>query len=202
MIETFRKGIDLHQQTAAELFGVPLETVTKEQRYNSKTINFGVLYGMSAHGLSVATGMDQKQAADFIMRYFEVRPKLAQYIEDTKKFAHDNLYTATMFGRRRPCPEIRSTNFQIRQSAERVAVNGPIQGTAADIYKLAMIALDARLDDDCLLLLQIHDELIVEAPEAKAEAVAELMRDVMVNVYDLGVPLAVDTAIGKNWGEI
>jgi len=202
MIETFRKGIDLHQQTAAELFGVPLETVTKEQRYNSKTINFGVLYGMSAHGLSVATGMDQKQAADFIMRYFEVRPKLAQYIEDTKKFAHDNLYTATMFGRRRPCPEIRSTNFQIRQSAERVAVNVPIQGTAADIYKLAMIALDARLDDDCLLLLQIHDELIVEAPEAKAEAVAELMRDVMVNVYDLGVPLAVDTAIGKNWGEI
>lgn len=202
MIETFNKGIDLHQQTAAELFGVPLDEVTKEQRYNSKTINFGVLYGMSAHGLSVATGMDLKQAADFIIRYFEVRPKLAQYIEDTKKFAHDNLYTATMFGRRRPCPEIRSTNFQIRQAAERVAVNVPIQGTAADIYKLAMIALDGQLDDDCNLLLQIHDELIVEAPQEKAAAVAELMRDAMVNVYDLGVPLAVDTAIGKNWGEI
>ena len=202
MIETFTKGIDLHQQTAAELFGVPLEAVTKDQRYNSKTINFGVLYGMSAHGLSVATGMDPKQAGEFIKRYFEVRPKLAQYIEDTKKFAYDHLYTATMFGRRRPCPEIRSTNFQIRQGAERVAVNVPIQGTAADIYKLAMIALDARLDDDCILLLQIHDELIVEAPEAKAEAVAELMREVMVNVFDLGVPLAVDTAIGKNWGEI
>ena len=202
MIETFRRGIDLHQQTAAELFGVPLEDVTKEQRYNSKTINFGVLYGMSAHGLSIATGMEQAEAQGFIKRYFEVRPKLAAYIESTKKFAYDNLYTATAFGRRRPCPEIRSSNFQIRQGAERMAVNVPIQGTAADIYKLAMIALAARLDADCQLLLQIHDELIVEAPAAKGEAVAELMREVMVGVHDLGVPLAVDTAVGVNWGQI
>jgi DNA polymerase-1 len=200
MIETFKRGIDLHQQTAAELFTVPLESVTKDQRSAAKTINFGVLYGMSAHGLSVATGMDMKQAADFIERYFEVRPALKDYIENTKKFARDNRYTATLFGRRRPCPEILSNNFMIRSGAERMAVNVPIQGTAADIYKLAMIEVAAKLDADCLLLLQIHDELIVEAPEAKAEAVAELMRTTMEGVIDLGVPLAVDTAVGRHWG--
>jgi DNA polymerase-1 len=107
-----------------------------------------------------------------------------------------------LFGRRRPCPEIRSSNFQIRSSAERVAVNVPIQGTAADIYKLAMIEVDKRLDEDCQLLLQIHDELIVEAPEAKGAAVAELMRESMMGVIDLGLPLAVDTEVGTNWGEL
>jgi DNA polymerase I len=159
-----------------------------------------VLYGMSPHGLSVATGMDGKQAVAFIERYFEVRPKLKAYIEATKKFAYDEGYTATLFGRRRPCPEVRSSNFQIRTAAERVAVNVPIQGTAADIYKLAMIELAKRLDGDVKLLLQIHDELIVEAPEAKGDAVAELMREVMSGVIDIGVPLAVDTGVGKNWG--
>lgn len=202
MIETFRQGQDLHAVTAAELYNVSLDEVTKEMRYNVKAVNFGVLYGMSAHGLSVATGMDGKQAAEFIDRYFEVRPKLKEYIEVTKKFARENLYTETIFGRRRPCPEIRSNNFNIRQGAERVAVNVPIQGTAADIYKLAMIAVDARLDDDCALLLQIHDELIVEAPAEKAEAVAEMLRETMEGVIDLGVPLAVDTAVGRNWGEL
>jgi DNA polymerase-1 len=176
--------------------------VTKEQRYAAKTINFGVLYGMSAHGLSVATGMDGKDAAGFIERYFEVRPKLKEYIEATKQFGRDKGYTATLFDRRRPCPEIRSTNFQIRQAAERVAVNVPIQGTAADIYKLGMIELDRRLDEECNLLLQIHDELIVEAPSERGQEIAELMREVMSGVIDLGVPLAVDTAVGTNWGEL
>ncbi len=202
MIETFKAGIDLHRQTAAELYGVELDAVTKAQRYAAKTINFGVLYGMSAHGLSVATGMEGKEAAGFIERYFEVRPKLRQYIEDTKKFAYDNQYTATLFGRRRACPEIRSSNFMLRSGAERMAVNVPIQGTAADIYKLAMIEVAKRLDDDSDLLLQIHDELIVETPAANGQTVAELMREVMGSVIDLGVPLAVDTAIGINWGEL
>jgi len=202
MIETFKSGMDLHRATAAELYGVPLEDVTKEQRSAVKAINFGVLYGMSAHGLSVATGMEGKEAAGFIERYFEVRPKLREYIEATKKFAWDNQYTATLFGRRRPCPEIRSSNYQIRQGTERMAVNVPIQGTAADIYKLAMVELAARLDADCRLLLQIHDELIVEAPEGKGQEVAKLMQEVMGGVIDLGVPLAVDTGIGENWGEL
>ncbi|HEY2004341.1 MAG TPA: DNA polymerase I [Candidatus Saccharimonadia bacterium] len=202
MIETFRSGTDLHRATAAELYGVPLEDVTKEQRSAVKAINFGVLYGMSAHGLSVATGMEGKEAAAFIERYFEVRPRLREYIDATKKFAWDNQYTATLFGRRRPCPEIRSSNYQIRQATERMAVNVPIQGTAADIYKLAMVELAARLDEDCRLLLQIHDELIVEAPAHKGQEVAKLMQEVMGGVIDLGVPLAVDTGIGKNWGEL
>jgi len=156
MIETFKAGIDLHQQTAAELYGVKLDEVTKAQRYAAKTINFGVLYGMSAHGLSVATGMEGREAAGFIERYFEVRPKLREYIDETKKFAYDNQYTATLFGRRRACPEIRSTNFMLRSGAERMAVNVPIQGTAADIYKLAMIDVARKLDADCDLLLQIQ----------------------------------------------
>jgi DNA polymerase-1 len=202
MIETFKKGVDLHQQTAAELFNVSLDEVTKDQRSAAKTINFGVLYGMSAHGLSVATGMDQKEAAEFIKRYFEVRPKLAKYIEDTKKFAYDNEYTATLFGRRRACPEIRSGNFQIRSAAERMAVNVPIQGTAADIYKLAMIAVHAKLDDDSKLLLQIHDELIVETDQSKGDEVAKLLKETMESVYDLGLPLAVDVATGRNWGDL
>jgi DNA polymerase-1 len=202
MMETFRAGIDLHQKTAAELYGVPLEQVSKEQRYAAKTINFGVLYGMSAHGLSVATGMDVREAGAFINRYFEVRPKLREYIEKVKEFAHANQYVETYFGRRRACPEVNSTNFMVRSGAERMAVNVPIQGTAADIYKLAMIEAARRLPTDCPLLLQIHDELIVEAPEDRADEVAALLREVMEGVVDLGLPLAVDTATGENWGEL
>jgi DNA polymerase-1 len=202
MMQTFRDGIDLHQETAALLYGVPIEDVTKDMRSAAKTINFGVLYGMSAHGLSVATGMDGKEAALFIERYFEVRPHLKQYIDDVKAFAYEHEYTETLFGRRRPCPEIRSGNYLIRSGAERMAVNVPIQGTAADIYKLAMLQVKRRLDDDCALLLQIHDELIVEAPAAKAEAVAAMMVEAMSSVIDIGVPLAVDTEIGDNWGEL
>jgi len=202
MIQTFREGADLHEQTAAELFGVPIAEVSKEQRSAAKTINFGVLYGMSAHGLSVATGMDGKQAAAFIERYFEVRPKLRDYIEATKKFAWDNQYTATLFGRRRPCPEIRTNNFQIKQAAERVAVNVPIQGTAADIYKLAMIELVKKLDKESQLLLQIHDELIVETTASQGAAVADLMKSVMSGVIDIGVPLVVDTAVAEDWGQL
>jgi DNA polymerase-1 len=202
MIQTFKDGIDLHAQTAAELFEVELADVTKEQRYNSKTINFGVLYGMSAHGLAIATGMDREQAQHFIDRYFEVRPKLKSYIERTKKFAYDNQYTETVFGRRRPCPEIRSSNFQFRQAAERMAVNVPIQGTAADIYKLSMIRLAEKLLPQDQLLLQIHDELIVETDEARGEEMAQLMREVMSSAFEIGVPLAVDTAVGTNWGQL
>lgn len=202
MIKTFKQGIDLHQQTAAELYGVPLAEVTKEQRYSAKTINFGVLYGMSPHGLSVATGMTREDAATFIDRYFEIRKPLKQYIEGIKEFARKHEYTETLLGRRRPCSEINSNNFQIRNSAERVAVNVPLQGTAADIMKLAMIALVPELPHGAKLLLQIHDELIVEADEKQSDAVCKIMKDTMEGVYDLGVPIAVDTAAGRSWGEL
>jgi DNA polymerase-1 len=202
MIKTFRAGADLHAATAAELYGVSLAEVTKEQRNAAKTINFGVLYGMSAHGLSVATDMDGREASEFINRYFGVRPRLREYVDGVKEFARANQYVETFFGRRRACPEINSTNFMVRSGAERMAVNVPIQGTAADVMKLAMIQVARRLPADCRLLLQIHDELIVEAPEARADDTAALMREVMSGVVDLGVPLAVDTAVGRNWGEL
>jgi DNA polymerase-1 len=202
MIETFRQGVDLHVRTAAEIFEMPIEEVTKDQRSAAKTINFGVLYGMSAHGLSVATGFAQEQAQDFIDRYFMVRPKLRDYIEGLKAFARDHEYIETIFGRRYPCPEIKSNNYLIRSATERVVVNIPLQGAAADIYKLAMNELAKRLDNDSRLLLQIHDELIVETSSEKGEVVAKLLDDTMSSVIDLGVPLAVDTAVGKNWGEL
>ncbi|HEX3082085.1 MAG TPA: DNA polymerase I [Candidatus Saccharimonadia bacterium] len=206
MIETFKKGMDLHATTAAELYNVPLDQVTKDQRAAVKAVNFGVLYGMSAHGLSVATGMDMKESQGFIDRYFQVRPKLKEWIEATKKMAYEELYTATIFDRRRPCPAIQTNNYIVRQQEERVAVNVPIQGSAADIYKLAMIAVSEKLATGewgkSQLLLQIHDELIVECPEDRADDVAAMLKEVMEGVIDLGVPLSVDTAVGKNWGEL
>ncbi len=206
MIETFRSGADLHVETAAELFGVEASEVTRAQRAAAKTINFGVLYGMSAHGLSVATGMGVREAQGFIDRYFEIRPRLRGYLDALKQQAYNEGYVATWFNRRRLVPEVRSANYMHRQAAERVALNIPIQGTAADIYKLAMIAVTQRLDSgafgEAKLLLQIHDELIVEAPEEQAEAVAVMMRQVMEGVIDIGVPLMVETAVGRNWGEL
>jgi DNA polymerase-1 len=203
MIETFQSGIDLHQETAAEMFGVELDKVTKEQRYAAKTINFGVLYGMSPHGLSVAMGIGREEATAFIERYFEVRKTLKNYIENIKNNARTNEYTETMMGRRWPCAEINSNNFQIRNATERVAVNIPIQGTAAEIMKLAMVAVAQKIKGSSTqMLLQIHDQLILEADEKEASAVAKMLKDIMENVYDLGVPIVADTAIGKNWGEL
>jgi DNA polymerase-1 len=202
MLGTFAKGIDLHLQTASELFDLPLDKVTKEQRYAAKTINFGVLYGMSAHGLTVATGMSREDSLSFIKRYYELRPGLATYIDSIKQEAREKEYVETLLGRKRPCGEINSNNHIVAAAAERMAVNVPLQGTAADIMKLAMIQLAPKLDDKSQLLLQIHDELIVETDAKQGEKVAELMRETMESVYDLGVPLVVDTAIGTNWGQL
>jgi DNA polymerase I len=161
-----------------------------------------VLYGMSAHGLAVATGMSREEAAGFIKRYYELRPALAEYIEEIKKQAREKEYTETLFGRRRPCPEINSNNHMMAQAAERYAVNVPIQGTAADIMKLAMVKLAPELGAATKMLLQIHDELIVETDEDQSEAVAKQMKAAMEQVYELGVPIAVDTSSGKTWGDL
>ena len=202
MIKAFRSGLDVHQQTAAELYGVKLEDVTKEQRYNAKTINFGVLYGMSPHGLCVATGMSREEAVAFIDRYFSVRKTLKQWIDAQITQAHEREYAETVFGRRRPLPEINSNNFQIRSGAERMAINMPIQGTQADLIKMAMIQLAPQLPKDADLLLQIHDELIVESNEKDAPVVAAMMKKTMEGIYDLGVPIVVDTTIGHSWGDL
>ncbi|MBA3679397.1 DNA polymerase I, partial [Candidatus Saccharibacteria bacterium] len=165
MIKSFQEGADIHVATSAEMFGIKPSEVTAEQRYAAKAINFGVLYGMNTHGLSVATGFDYAQSKDFIDRYFTLRRGVADYIASIKKMAHDKGYTETIFGRRRPCPDVLSSNFLVRSAAERAAVNMPLQGTAADMMKLAMVRIHKVLPDGAKLILQIHDELIVECTE-------------------------------------
>jgi DNA polymerase-1 len=203
MIETFNSGADIHTRTAAEVYGVALDDVTKDMRSNAKTINFGVLYGMSPHGLAVATGMTFGDAKEFIDRYFASRQPLVDYIAKLKKQAHDVGYVETLFGRRRPTPDVKSSNFIVRQAAERQAVNMPIQGTEADLMKMAMIAVDKKLPNDCVQLLQIHDSILVECPETRAEEVETLLKDIMENIYPkLGISLSVDVHAGNNWGEL
>jgi DNA polymerase-1 len=203
MIETFNSGADIHTRTAAEVYGISLDDVTKDMRSNAKTINFGVLYGMSPHGLAIATGMTFGDAKEFIDRYFASRQPLVDYIAKLKHQAKEQGYVETLFGRRRPTPDVHSSNFIVRQAAERQAVNMPIQGTEADLMKMAMITVDKHLPNDCVQLLQIHDSILVECPETRAEEVETLLKDIMENIYPkLGIALSVDVHTGKNWGEL
>ncbi len=203
MIETFNSGADIHTRTAAEVYGISLDDVTKDMRSNAKTINFGVLYGMSPHGLAIATGMTFGDAKEFIDRYFASRQPLVDYIAKLKHQAKERGYVETLFGRRRPTPDVHSSNFIVRQAAERQAVNMPIQGTEADLMKMAMITVDKRLPNDCVQLLQIHDSILVECPETRAEEVETLLKDTMENIHpSLGITLSVDVHTGKNWGEL
>jgi DNA polymerase-1 len=202
MIKAFKSGADIHTATAAEMFGVKQSEVTKDQRYGAKTINFGVLYGMNPHGLSVATGFDYDKAREFIDRYFSLRKGVADYIASVKKFAHDNNYTETIFGRRRPCPDVRSSNFIIRAAAERAAVNMPLQGTAADMMKIAMINIHKKLPKDADLILQIHDELIVECSQEDAKKVGKIVKDEMEKVHKFDVPIEVEVHHGTSWGSL
>jgi DNA polymerase-1 len=202
MIDAFKSGADIHTLTAAEMFSIKPDQVTKDQRYAAKTINFGVLYGMNPHGLSVATGFDYDKAREFIDRYFSLRKGVSEYIAKIKKMAHDDGYTETIFGRRRPCPDVRSSNFAIRAAAERAAVNMPLQGTAADMMKLAMISIHKKLPKGANLLLQIHDELIVECDKTSASAVEKIMKHEMENVHKFKVPIEVEVRQGASWGEL
>jgi len=202
MIKAFKSGADIHTATAAEMFGVKQSEVTKDQRYGAKTINFGVLYGMNPHGLSVATGFDYDKAREFIDRYFSLRKGVADYIASVKKFAHDNNYTETIFGRRRPCPDVRSNNFIIRAAAERAAVNMPLQGTAADMMKIAMINIHKKLPKNANLILQIHDELIVECDSEDAKKVEKIVKTEMENVHKFDVPIEVEVRHGTGWGDL
>jgi DNA polymerase-1 len=205
LIEMFNRGADIHTATAAQVYGRELEDVTKQMRRAAKVINFGILYGMSPHGLSIATGMTREQAVDFISRYKELRRPLFDYMDRVLEKARIDNYVETLFGRRRPMPDIQSANFIVRQGAERAAINMPIQGTEADLMKLAMIKcaeLLADQHDDCQTLLQIHDSILVECPAPVAEQVAELLKTAMETVYKLPVRLDVDVTIGDNWGEL
>jgi len=205
MIDAFKHGADIHQATAADIFGVPVDQVTKDQRSAAKEVNFGVLYGMGAWGLASRKKISREKAQDFIERYFASRPKVAKFLEATKAQARKRGYVETLFGRRRNLPEINSSNGQIRSQAERIAVNLPVQGTAADLLKMAMIAVDKGLKDVSVksrMILTVHDELVFEVPTADVQKVAGFVKKTMEGVYDLAAPLVADVKAGKNWGEM
>jgi DNA polymerase-1 len=205
LIDMFNRDIDVHTATAADVYGRELEDVTKQMRRQAKVVNFGILYGMSPHGLATAANMTFDQAKHFIDRYKELRKPLFDYTDTIREFARKEGYVETIFGRRRPMPDIHSSNFMVRQAAERAAINMPIQGTEADLMKLAMVKVDrllAEQHNDCKQLLQIHDSILVECPAEVAERIAKLLKDTMENIYDLPVKLTVDTTIGDNWGEL
>ncbi len=205
MVAQFNRGADIHVTTAAQIYGRELEDVTKQQRSAAKTVNFGVLYGMSPHGLSAATGMTFEQSKHFIDEYFKLRKPLIGYLTGLKDQARDQGYVETLFGRRRPMPDIKSSNFMVRSAAERAAMNMPIQGTEADLMKLAMVAVDKELEkiEGAKQLLQIHDSIVVECNQADSGAVAAMLKETMETIYPkLAVKLLVDTSIGQNWGEL
>ena len=202
--EAFEKGEDVHSTTAAKVFGVPTREVTKEMRRKAKEVNFGIMYGIGPFGLARRLAIGQGEAREIIDRYFERFPKVKQYIGDTIASARRSGYVSTLLGRRRYLPEIASRNHNVRQNAERQAINMPIQGTAADMIKLAMIAIDRELESRALkslMLLQVHDELVFEVWAEEAEAVTELVRTRMSTALPLSVPIEVGVGTGKNWLE-
>jgi len=202
--ESFVAGEDIHKRTASEIFNIFPEMVTDEMRRQAKTINFGVLYGMGAFSLAKDLGIGRAEAQQFIDHYFERYPAILRYLEEKKAEAREYQYVTTLLGRRCAIPEINSKNGAIRSYAERNAINYPIQGSAADIIKVAMVNIDKRLSEEQLqsrMLLQVHDELVFEVPEDELEQVRELIRIEMEAAVDLDVPLKVDIGIGKNWAE-
>ncbi len=202
MVNDFNAGTDIHAKTASEVYRIPLDNVTKDMRRAAKVINFGVLYGMSAHGLATAAGMNVVEAKHFIDEYFRIRPNIRTYIDDTIKKAKDEGYVETLFGRRRPTPDVKSSNFVVRMSAERAAANMPIQGTEADLMKMAMLRVDDHIDGLGKQLLQIHDSILIECPKENAERISEILVEAMENVHpEIGVRLQVDVHTGANWGE-
>ena len=200
LIETFQRGADIHRATASKMFNIPEGELTAEQRRAAKTINFGVLYGMSAFRLSNELGISTAQAKDWIDAYFARYPKIQEFLDRTLDEARATGKVTTLFGRVRYIPEIHNRSFTVRGNAERMATNAPIQGTAADLLKLAMIALDRKLAGTrARMLLTVHDEIVFEVAEQDAEEMAGIVKETMENIYPLAVPLAVDAHYGKRW---
>ena len=204
MIKAFQAGEDIHASTAAKVFDVPLEEVTREQRSNAKTVNFGIIYGVSAFGLSNQTDLSRAEAKELIDTYYKTYPKLSNFIHNQVEFARENGYVETILGRRRYLKDINSQNAVVRGAAERNAVNAPIQGSAADIIKIAMINIHNKLTDGNFktkMLLQVHDELVFDVFNEELDKVKDLVKSEMENAYKLSVPLDVDLGVGENWLE-
>jgi len=205
LLEAFRKDEDIHSATASRLFGVMPLFVTPDMRRVAKTVNFGVIYGMSEYGLEQATELSREEAAKFISSYFEKYPGVTRYLEATRQQAREKGYVQTLLGRKRSIPEVNSPNRQVRQAAERMAINMPVQGTSADIIKVAMIHLFREMKQRGLkskMLLQVHDELVFEIPEAELKEMQELVPRLMSNAIQLSIPVKVDSKVGRNWGEM
>jgi len=205
MIEVLKRGDDIHTLTAAEVFDVLPEEVSSSQRRAAKTLNFGVIYGMSVGGFAQATGFPTDKAKVFIKKYFDEFSGVARYVDDIKKEAAERGYVETLFGRKRFIPEINSSAWNLRAAAERMAINMPVQGTAADLIKMAMVEIAKSNKLSAIgskLLLQVHDELVFEVPEKEVEAAAGQIREIMENIYELAVPLKIEIKAGENWGEM
>lgn len=203
MIDDFNGDLDIHTKTAADVHGIPLEQVSKAQRRDAKVINFGVLYGMGPHALAQNTGMTFGEAKDFIDQYFKLRAPIRKFIDDTLEKAKNEGYVETFYGRRRPTPDVNSSNFMVREAGKRAAANMPIQGTEADLMKLAMIKVDEEIGDLGKQILQIHDSILIECPKKNAEKISKILKEIMESVApELPIKLKIDVSIGKNWGEV
>ncbi|MEJ5225237.1 MAG: DNA polymerase I, partial [Anaerolineales bacterium] len=206
MLDAFRHGQDIHATTAAAIYNVPLEQVTKEMRRHAKAINFGLIYGMSAFGLTRSTELTLAEAEDFVKAYFRQFPGVKRYLDGIRRTAAEQGYVETLLGRKRYFPALKGTmNPQMRNREEREAINAPIQGTAADIMKIAMIRIPAALAAAGLkakMLLQVHDELVLECPQEELGATVRVVREVMENAYPLSIPLSTEARMGKSWGEM
>jgi DNA polymerase-1 len=203
-VNAFQAGGDIHRQTAAIIFGVPLESVSPEMRGRAKTINFATIYGQGAHALSRQLRIEFAEARAFIAAYFERFQGIRRYLDSMIEFAREHGYVQTIFGRRRYIPELRDRNFNVRAFGERTAANSPIQGSAADLIKIAMIRIDGALRGGGLrtkMLLQVHDELVFEAPPDEIDSVTTIVQAEMEQAAVLSVPLVVDIGVGDNWME-
>ena len=204
LLNAFNQGLDIHRATAAEVMDVALDDVTQEMRRNAKAVNFGLIYGMSAFGLAKQLGIGRKEAQDYIDKYFQRYPGVHEYMETIREQAAKQGYVETLFGRRLHLPEINSRNVPRRQAAERTAINAPMQGTAADIIKRAMIAVDDWLVKNQLesrIIMQVHDELVFEVPAKELDSITKEVTLLMEGAADLKVPLLVEVGVGDNWDQ-
>ena len=204
LIKAYQEAADIHRITASQVFHIPFEEVTDLQRRNAKAVNFGIVYGISSFGLSQGLSITRKEAGEYIERYFETYPGIKAFLDGEVEKAKTEGYVSTLFGRRRPVPELKSSNFMQRSFGERVAMNAPVQGTAADIIKIAMIRVNKRLKEETAnsrLVLQIHDELLVETDERETAQVQKILEEEMTGAAHLAVRLEIDMHTGKNWYE-
>ena len=202
LIDAFNNGQDVHRRTASEVLGIAIEDVTSDQRRQAKAVNFGLLYGMSEFGLTRQLGFTRQESQDYIKQYFHRYPGIYEYMQRTRQVALEQGFVETILGRRLYTPDIDARNMMVRKAAERAAINAPLQGSAADIIKIAMIEVEKMLPkDQAKMLLQVHDELVFEVDENIADELAPKLAEVMQSVLEISVPLIVEVGRGKNWDE-